>query len=474
MRELKQNWRDIFLGFKTALGFWQIVLAFVGLVIFFAVAAAIEAVAGKASWVLAIVFPAAAFVLLVLKMLAGESGLTRNKAVLLGVLAVVFVLLALLFCLNDALNARIGSVCTVIWALVVGAFFGGAIARIAVVKYATNDTPPIGKVLKFAGKKYTSNLGAPLAMGLFIYFFYLCIMLGSLVMRVPAFIGTVLGAVLIMPLVLLAGVLIAIIAIGLIAGFGMMYPTIGAEGVGSDAFEAVSQAYGFVFTRPLRYFLYVLLALLIFAISAVFVLCFTSLAVDSSVEFIGAAGGQAREVAALSMYHTGRLLKPVIGERLRADVIAAGADLAEMRLAPAAPLFWPVLTRGMDVSEGAKAWTKATAWVVAIYATLLYSFAMSFLVSLFFSLSSIIYLLMRKEIDGTDVSSIYLEEKEEPGLEELEEELEEKPAEEETPEAETPAEEGAAETEQADVEEPEPEEAADDEEEAGDEESQEE
>jgi len=429
MRELKQNWRDIFLGFKAALGFWQIVLAFVGLVIFFAGAAAIEAIGVRASWILAIIFPAAALLLLAWKMVTGESGLTTNKTVLLGVVAAILALLGLLFALNDALSVRLGGVCMLIWALVVGAFFGGAISRIAVVKYAANDTPAIGNVLRFARKKYTSNLGAPLAMGAFIYFFYLCIMLGALAMRIPVFVGTILGAVLVMPLILLAGVLIAIIAIGLVAGFGMMYPTVAAEGVGSDAFEAVSQAYGFVFTRPLRYFLYALLALLIFVLSAGFVLWFTSLAVDASVEFIDAAGGQANQIAALSMQHTKKILEPAL-------------NLAGQIQGPAT-LFRPVFARSADVSAEAKAWTKGTAWVVAIYATLLYCFAMSFLVSLFFALASIIYLLMRKEIDGTDVSSIYLEEKEEPELDELEKEFDQEPAAEEPeaePEEETPPE----------------------------------
>ena len=70
------------------------------------------------------------------------------------------------------------------------------------------------------------------------------------------------------PLVLLAGLIMAIILVGLV-GWPMMYATISAEG--SDSFDALSRSYSYVLSNPWQYIWYSLVALAYGAVVVFFV-----------------------------------------------------------------------------------------------------------------------------------------------------------------------------------------------------------
>ncbi len=69
--------------------------------------------------------------------------------------------------------------------------------------------------------------------------------------------GLVLGGIL-WPLVLVAGFLMAVLLLGLLFGWPLMWAAISAEG--TDSFDALSRTYAYVFQRPLRYLFYVIVA----------------------------------------------------------------------------------------------------------------------------------------------------------------------------------------------------------------------
>ena len=70
-------------------------------------------------------------------------------------------------------------------------------------------------------------------------------------------VGLLLGGFL-WPLVLVAGFIMAILLMGVLFGFPLMWGAISAEG--TDSFDALSRSYAYVFQRPLHYLFYIVVA----------------------------------------------------------------------------------------------------------------------------------------------------------------------------------------------------------------------
>jgi len=91
-------------------------------------------------------------------------------------------------------------------------------------------------------------------------------LLGVLVATVPMLcIGVLLRspvslwiAAVLWPVLLLGGLMMAILLLGLLFGWPLMWATISSEG--TDSFDALSRAYAYVFQRPLNYLFYALVA----------------------------------------------------------------------------------------------------------------------------------------------------------------------------------------------------------------------
>jgi hypothetical protein len=142
-----------------------------------------------------------------------------------------------------------------LWGIAVWAFFGGAISRVAAVQLACEERVGWGAALRFALSKWPSYFAAPLfpLLGVVLAAVPLCIL--GLILRANAGIFLV-G--LIWPLLLLAGLIMALLLLGLVFGWPLMWATISTEG--TDAFDALSRSYAYVFQRPLRYLFYVVMA----------------------------------------------------------------------------------------------------------------------------------------------------------------------------------------------------------------------
>ena len=137
------------------------------------------------------------------------------------------------------------------------AFFGGAICRIGVVQLAAGEQVGLGAALRYACRKWPSYFSAPLMpVG------------GVLLATVPVFIlGLIMHAVglwlgiFFWPLALAAGLLMTLLLAGLLFGWPLMWATISAEG--TDSFDALSRSYAYTFQRPLHYLFYVAVAAVI-------------------------------------------------------------------------------------------------------------------------------------------------------------------------------------------------------------------
>ncbi len=150
------------------------------------------------------------------------------------------------------------AVCLILCGLLsvaVWAFFGAAICRIAAVQLAADEQVGWGAALRFACRKWPSYFCAPLLPIGGVLLAAIPVLVLGFIMR--ANIGLLLGGLL-WPLALVAGVFMALLLLGLLFGWPLMWATISAEG--TDSFDALSRTYAYLFQRPLHYLFYTAVA----------------------------------------------------------------------------------------------------------------------------------------------------------------------------------------------------------------------
>ncbi len=137
-----------------------------------------------------------------------------------------------------------------VWAVTVWGIIGGAIARIAAVQLVSGERLGIFPALGFARKKALALIGTPLCPMIGLGFFAcLCALMG-LLYQIPGPIGvTVAGLFAFLPL--LAGLVMALIVVGLAVGWPMMVATVAVEA--EDVFDALSRSYSYTYQRGGRY-----------------------------------------------------------------------------------------------------------------------------------------------------------------------------------------------------------------------------
>jgi hypothetical protein len=89
---------------------------------------------------------------------------------------------------------------------------------------------------------------------------------------------------LLLPLAFVAAILIAVIAIGIVGGFSLMFPTIAYED--SDCFDSISRSFSYVYNKPWRMGLYMVIAFVYGAICYLFVRFFSFLVLWSTHAFL--------------------------------------------------------------------------------------------------------------------------------------------------------------------------------------------
>lgn len=138
-----------------------------------------------------------------------------------------------------------------LWAVAVWALFGGAITRMAAMQLAREEKIGLRTALRYAWSKWRSYFAAPLFPLLGVLLCTVPMALVGLVMRLD--VGVLLMGIL-WPLMLAGGLLMAILLVGLVFGWPLMWPTISTEG--TDSFDALSRSYSYVYHRPLHYLFY--------------------------------------------------------------------------------------------------------------------------------------------------------------------------------------------------------------------------
>ncbi len=145
--------------------------------------------------------------------------------------------------------------CCALWSLAIWAFLGGAITRIAAVSFARHENVSWSKVGNFVRPRWFSYFFAPL-MPMLVTFMGAAVL--ALVGMLTKSDAGLLAAGILWPIVLVGGFVMAFLLIGLFFSWPLMWAAISTEG--TDAFGALSHAYAYVYQRPLRYFLYAVVA----------------------------------------------------------------------------------------------------------------------------------------------------------------------------------------------------------------------
>jgi hypothetical protein len=139
-----------------------------------------------------------------------------------------------------------------LWGTAVWALFGAAICRTAAVRLAAEEQISGMASLRYAVEKWPAYFTAPLLPLLGVLVAAVIIMILGVIMKVGA--GLALGG-LFWFLALALGFVMALLLLGLLFGWPLMWGAISAEG--TDSFDALSRSYAYVFQRPLHYLFYV-------------------------------------------------------------------------------------------------------------------------------------------------------------------------------------------------------------------------
>jgi hypothetical protein len=250
--------------------------------------------------------------------------------------------------------ARIG------WFVLVWSIFGTAITRHVALTLIGEDAPGLVGAIWYGSRKWLSSFNA-------VAF----VLLGILALSVP---GAVLGLLMrsdwglalvgaIWPLMLAGAVVLAILAVGLVAGWPLMVAAVGVER--GDSFQAISTAFSYLYQRPLHYAFYGLIALLV------------------ALPALAAAGVFADAASTLALW-------------------AASFGMGHERTT--------AVVEGIGAAGGAAASTPWGARAIAFWMRGLEAILSSFGWGYFWAIATAGYLLLRQDVDGTECDEVVLEE----------------------------------------------------------------
>ncbi|MEM7453840.1 MAG: hypothetical protein AAF456_05720 [Planctomycetota bacterium] len=144
-----------------------------------------------------------------------------------------------------------------IWTLIVWSFIGLAITRVALLRLTRGEDIDLDDSFDFAVSKFKdaiAALGMPLLAVL-----VLCVPAALIGVFMTFDIGVMIGGIFWL-VVLALGLLMGLLLLGLMFGWPLMISSVSAEG--QNSFDAMTRAYAYVFQRPLNYIFYAIVAML--------------------------------------------------------------------------------------------------------------------------------------------------------------------------------------------------------------------
>lgn len=259
-----------------------------------------------------------------------------------------------------------------VWTIFLWSFAGVAICRTCLLKLTRNEPVGLDDAFEFSLDKTLTVAGAVSAPLLAI---------GA--MCIPAFclgllMGLDLGVLLVGLLwfvVLALGLVMALLLLGLMFGWPLMVASVACEG--QNSFDAMTRSYAYVMQRPLNFVLYLLVSMVFGGF------CWYVVANVAD----GAIG--------LGYWSTSFGTRLVGGDTERMDVIRSIAppmgleDGNPIVLEPSSPL------------AGGQAMIRMWTWLGRTTAA-------AFIYGLFWCMMSAVYLLLRKDVDDTEMDEIFM------------------------------------------------------------------
>jgi hypothetical protein len=249
-----------------------------------------------------------------------------------------------------------------LWALAVWAIAGGAVTRDAAVQLTCGERLGWGDTVGYARLRWRAYAWGPL-------FPFLVVLVGAFVI---ALFGLLLRwnwllwiAGILWPLVLAGGAVMILILLGLAFGWPLMFATISTER--TDSFDAISRSYAYSFQRPLHYLFYTAIVTVVGLLGWVLVSGFTQtlIAVTQGAACWG-SGGQ-------FVFAEGHFVYVFAG----------------------------------DVSTSHLGWFGDS--LIQIWCDCIRILAVGYLYSYFWVSASAIYLLLRRDVDDTELDEVKLD-----------------------------------------------------------------
>jgi len=278
----------------------------------------------------------------------------RNILEVIGNIVACFAALAWAFQYHPAYSILLFALVLAVMSLA-----GGAICRVK---------PGLTEAVRFGVRKFHSFFTAPITPMAIIVVAGACIFLLGLIGNIPV-VGE-LSVGLLLPLAFIGAALVAVIAIGALAGLNLMFPAIAYED--SDCFDAISRSFSYVYAKPWRMGFYTAIAAVYGAICYAFVrfFCFSLLLITHLFLRVGFLQGN---------------------EKL--DAIWPGVDFTNfLGAASVAPEPWA-------------AWLAY--YLIRISVLVVVGLMVSFVISFYFSANTIIYALLRNRVDKVALEEVY-------------------------------------------------------------------
>jgi hypothetical protein len=257
-----------------------------------------------------------------------------------------------------SLRERGGALARIGWFVLVWSIFGTAIVRHTALRLVGEEAPGLFAATWFGSQKWLPAFNSVLFVLVGIAAVSVPAVLLGLAMRTDWGLA---AAGVVWPVVLAGSVVLAILAVGLLAGWPLMVAAVGVER--GDSFQAISTAFSYLYQRPLHYAFYAAIAALVAVPAAA-----------AAAVFADATGTLALWAASFGM-----------GPERTADVAAAieGSGPAAAAWGARALAFW---TRGIETLLASFGW--GYAWAIATAA----------------------YMLLRQDVDGTELDEVVLDE----------------------------------------------------------------
>ena len=250
---------------------------------------------------------------------------------------------------------------------------GGAICRIAALQNAHDEKPGISEAVRFSTKRFKSLFQAPLVPIFIIIAIGIIIFVAGLLGNIPVVGEIIIG--LSIPLSLFAGILITAVIIGALAGFNLMFPAIAYDG--SDSFDSISRSFSYVYAKPWSTLFYTSIAAIYGSICYTFV----------------------RFVAFLALAVTHTFMKVVIW--------TTNNDGDVNKLDAIWPKPTPINFYDPSTISPETLPEKIGAAIIYFFVLIVIGMVVSFIISFYFSANTIIYSLLRKKVDNTDIDNVY-------------------------------------------------------------------